>query len=179
VYSNAASVQLFLSEKLIEELPIGRDQQFRSVVKVPYAPGTLRAVAMDGGRKVAESVLQTAGQAARIKLTADRAVVRAGGQDLSFVTVEVVDKDGLVEPTAAHNIQFAIRGPGTIAGLGNADMTSTQPYQGNQCKVFHGRALVVVRTSATAGAIQLTASAPGLDQGSVEIRARSSVSSPR
>ena len=172
VYSNAASVQLFLNEKLIEELPIGREQQFRSVVKVPYSPGTLRAVAMEAGRKVAESVLETTGQPARIKLTADRAVVHAGGQDLSFVTVEVVDDRGRVEPTAAQNIQFAITGPGTIAGLGNADMTSGQPYQGTEYKVFHGRALVVVRASAAAGTIDLTASTPGLEPASVQIRAR-------
>ena len=172
VYSNASSVQLFLNDKLIQELPIGRERQFTSVVKVPYAPGTLRAVAMEGGRKVAESVLETAGPPARIKLTADRAVVRADGQDLSFVTVEVVDQAGRVEPAAAQNIQFAINGPGTIAGLGNADMTSGQPYQGAEYKVFHGRALVVVRTSATAGVIELSARAPGLEPGSVQIRSR-------
>jgi beta-galactosidase len=172
VYSNAASVQLFLNDKLIEELPIGREQQFKSVVKVPYAPGTLRAVAMDGGRKVAESILETAGQPARIKLTADRAVLRADGQDLSFVAVEVVDSRGLAEPAAAQNIQFAIGGPGTIAGLGNTALASGQPYQGTECKAFDGRALVVVRASATAGTIELTASAPGLQPASVQIRAR-------
>jgi beta-galactosidase len=172
VYSNAISVQLFLNDKLIQDLPIGREQQFTSVVKVPYAPGTLRAVAMEGGRKVAERVLETAGPPARIKLTADRAVVRADGQDLSFVTVEVVDKAGRVEPAAAQNIQFAVTGPGTLAGLGNADMTSGQPYQGTEYKVFHGRALVVVRTSATAGVIELSASVPGLEPASVQIRAR-------
>ena len=172
VYSNATSVQLFLNDKLIEELPIGREQQFKSVVKVPYAPGTLRAVAMEAGRKVAESVLETVGQAARIKLTADRAVVRADAQDLSFVTVEVVDKAGRVEPAAAQNIQFAISGPGTIAGLGNADMTSGQPYQGTECQVFHGRALVVVRSNAAPGTVNLTATAPGLEPASVQIRAR-------
>jgi beta-galactosidase len=117
-------------------------------------------------------VLETAGPPARIKLTADRAVVRADGQDLSFVTVEVVDKAGRVEPAAAQNIQFAVTGPGTIAGLGNADMTSGQPYQGTEYKVFHGRALVVVRTSGRAGVIELSASVPGLEPGSVQIRAR-------
>jgi beta-galactosidase len=172
VYSNATSVQLFLNDKLIEELPIGREQQFKSVVKVPYAAGTLRAVAMEAGRKVAESVLETAGQPARIKLTADRAAVRAGGQDLSFVTAEVVDKAGRVDPNAAQNIQFAIKGPGTIAGLGNADQTGSQPYQGAEYKVFQGRALVVVRTKAAAGVIELSASAPGLEPASVQIRAR-------
>jgi beta-galactosidase len=170
VYSNATSVQLFLNDKLIQELPIGREQQFTSVVKVPYASGTLRAVAMDGGRKVAESVMETAGPPARIKLTADRAVVRADGQDLSFVTVEVVDKAGRVEPAAAQNIQFAINGD--HRRVGNADMTSGQPYQGAEYKVFHGRALVVVRTKATAGVIELSASAPGLEPATVQIRAR-------
>ena len=110
MYSNATSVQLFLNDKLIQELPIGRERQFTSVVKVPYAPGTLRAVAMEGGRKVAESVLETAGQPARIKLTADRAVVRADGQDLSFVTVEVVDKAGRVSPPRRRT--FNSRSPG-------------------------------------------------------------------
>jgi beta-galactosidase len=160
-----------LNGKPIGQAPTGRAQQFRATFTVPYAAGTLHAVGLDGGRVVAENVLRTVGEPAQIRLTPDRAIVRADGQDLSFITVEVVDKSGQFQPNAGHEIQFTISGPGVIAAVGNGDSSSEEPYQGNQRQVFHGRALVVVRTSRTPGSIQLTASAPGLAAASARIRA--------
>ena len=92
------------------------------------------------------------GEPVQVRLTADRTQLRASGQDLAFVTVEVVDANGQPHPSAEHQVSFSLQGPGTIAAVGNADMTSEEPYQGNQRKLFHGKALAVVRASRTAGA---------------------------
>lgn len=172
VYSGAEKVRLFLNDKLIGEKPTGRHEQFKATFDVPYAPGTLKAVGIRGDRAVAESVLTTAGKPARLKLTADRTVLQADGQDLSFITVEALDADGRFQPNADQEVQFAISGPGLIAAVGNGDGQDAASYQGDRRKLFQGRALVVVRTAREAGAIHTTATAPGLGSASVDIQAK-------
>jgi beta-galactosidase len=173
VYSGTEKVQLFLNGKLVGEKPTGREQQFKADFTVPYAPGTLKAVGIRGDRPVAESVLSTAGEAARVRLAADRTVLQADGQDLSFITLEAVDKKGEINPNANQEVHFTLSGPGVIAAVGNGDGQDPAPYQGDECKLFHGRALVVVRTLYRAGAIHLTATTPGLSKGVVDLHAQS------
>jgi beta-galactosidase len=162
VYSGVEKVRLYLNDKLIGEKATGRSEQFKAMFTVPYAPGTLKAVGMRGDRAVAESVLTTAGNPVRLRLTADRTTLQAGGQDLSFVTVEAIDAEGRFQPNADQEVQFTITGPGVIAAVGNADGKDESSYQGDRRKLFQGRALVVVRTQAQSGAIQLTAKSVGL-----------------
>ena len=171
VYSGAEKVRLFLNDKLIGEKPTGREQEFKATFSVPYTPGTLKAVGMRGDRAVAESVLTTAGKAAGLRVTADRAVVQADGQDLSFLAVEAVDAEGRLLPDADQEVQFSISGPGVIAAVGNGDGQDDASYQGDRRKLFQGRALVVVRTSRQSGPITVKASTPGLSGGSMTIQA--------
>jgi beta-galactosidase len=172
VYSGAETVRLFLNDKLIGEEPTGREQQFKAQFSVPYAAGTLKAVGLRGDRAVAESVLTTTGKPARLRLTADRTVLHADGQDLSFITVEALDADGRFQPDGDQEVQFAISGPGVIAAVGNGDNRDTATYQGDRRKLFQGRALVVVRTSRQSGPIHLRATASGLSEGITDIQAR-------
>jgi beta-galactosidase len=172
VYSRAEAVRLYLDGKPIAQKHTTREERFKAHFSVPYAPGVLKAVAIQGGKPLAETVLRTVGDPVRVRLTADRTQLRANGQDLAFVTVEVVDANGQPHPNAEHQVTFTLKGPGTVAAVGSGDMTSEEPYQGNQRKLFHGKALVVVRTSRTAGALTLTASAPGLKEDAVQIASR-------
>jgi len=172
IYARAERVRLYLGDQLIGEKPVTRSERFTANFRVPYAPGELKAVAIEGSKPIAESVLRTAGDPVRVRLTADRTALLANGQDLSFVTVETVDVEGLPHPNADHKISFRITGPGTIAGVGNADMMSEEPYQGASRKLFHGRALAIVRSSRTAGAITLTASTEGLRDAVVHLMTR-------
>jgi beta-galactosidase len=171
VYSGAEKVRLFLNDKLIGEKPTGREQEFKATFAVPYTPGTLKAVGMRGDRAVAESILTTAGKAAGLRVTADRARVQADGQDLSFLAVEAVDAEGRLLPDADQEVQFSISGPGVIAAVGNGDGQDDASYQGDRRKLFQGRALVVVRTSRQSGPITVKASTPGLSGGSMTIQA--------
>ncbi len=170
VYSGAEKVQLFLNDKLIGEQPTGIEQEFKATFSVPYTPGTLKAVGLRDNHPVAESVLTTAGKATKLRLTPDRTVIHADGEDLSFVTVEAVDAEGRLEPRADQEVQFAITGPGVIAAVGNGDGQDPAPYQGDRRKLFQGRALVVVRTSKQSGPLTLTAKTPGLNDGSATIQ---------
>jgi beta-galactosidase len=172
VYSGAEKVRLFLNDKLIGEQPTGREQQFKALFTVPYAPGILKAVGVRGDRGVAESVLITASKPTRLRLTADRTVLQADGQDLSFITVEALDAEGRFQPDVDQEVQFAISGPGVIAAVGNADGKDSASYQADRRRLFQGRALVVVRTSHKTGLIHLTAAAPGLHEGVVDIQSK-------
>lgn len=172
VYSGAEKVQLFLNDKLIGEEPTGREQEFKAVFSVPYGPGTLKAVGLRGDRVVAESVLATAGKAAKLRVTADRRVLQADGQDLSFVAVEAVDAKDRPNLDADQEVQFEISGPGVIAAVGNGDGQDADSYHGDRRKLYQGRLLVVIRTSRQAGAIKLTATSPSLSDGSLTINAR-------
>ena len=172
VYSAAEKVRLFLNDKLIGEKPTGRDQEFKATFSLPYAPGTLKAVAVRGDQPVAESVLTTAGNAVALRLTPDRTVVQADGQDLSFLVVEAVDAEGRWQPNAEQEVHFSLSGPGVIAAVGNGDGQDGASYQGDRRKLFQGRALVVVRTSRQAGPITVKAGTAGLSDGSVTIEAK-------
>lgn len=175
VYSGAERVQLFLDDKLIGEKPTGREQEFKAVFSVPYAPGTLKAVGLRGGRVVAKSILTTAEKAAKLRVAADRTVLHADGEDLSFVTVEAVDANGRPDLHADQEVQFEINGPGTIAAVGNGDGQDPDSYHGVRRKLFQGRAIVVIRTSRQTGAINLTAKTSGLSDGSLTIDARTAL----
>ena len=171
VYSGAEKVRLFVNDKLIGEKPTGRGQEFKAVFSVPYEAGTLKAVGLHGDRVVAENVLTTAEKAAKLRLTADRAVLQADGEDLSFVTVEAVDANGRPDLHAAEEVRFEISGTGTIAAVGNGDAEDPDSYVGDRRKLFEGRALVVIRTSKQSGPIKLTAKSPGLSDAAVTIDA--------
>jgi beta-galactosidase len=123
-------------------------------------------------KEVETTILQTAGDAAKIRLTPDRTEISADGQDLSFITIDLTDAKGRLQPNAANRLHFKIEGPGTIAGVGNADMQDTDSYFGNSRKAWKGKALVVIRSTQKAGDIKITVSSEGLPETSVAIKSK-------
>jgi len=162
VYSACESVELLLNG---ESLGRKSAERYAATFEVPYLPGILRAV---GSKPVAECELRTVGEPARIRLTSDRDTIN--GDDLSFVTVEVVDSDGLLHPNADHTISFAVDGNGEIAAVGNGDPVSTEPFRGDRRSVHRGRCVVVLRSHGERGEIRLRAEADGLVEGETTVR---------
>jgi beta-galactosidase len=126
-YSNCREVELFLN---------GRSLGRRTMVKnshlewqVPYAPGVLSAQGYNDGKVVAETKVETTGEPAAVRLTPDRAIINADGQDVSVITVAVTDAQGRVVPVAGNLINFDITGPGKIIGVGNGDPSCHEPDQ--------------------------------------------------
>ncbi|QEC74814.1 glycoside hydrolase family 2 TIM barrel-domain containing protein [Mucilaginibacter ginsenosidivorax] len=170
VYSKYPRVRLYLNDKLIGEKPTTEEQEHKAEFTVPYSPGRLKAIGVDKDKEIESTVLQTSGDAAKIKLTADRKEITANGQDLSYVTIEITDKDGILEPNAASRLLFKIDGPGTIAGVANADMKDTDSYVGNTRKAWHGRALIIIKSTHNSGDIKLTVTSPDLSEAVVNIK---------
>lgn len=162
VYSRYDAVRLYLDGKLLGEKPTTRAEEFKAAFAVRYAPGTLKAIGVRSGREMQALMLTTAGDAARLQLAADRARLRADGQDLAFVTVEVTDRGGRLRTDSNAPVQFTLAGPGVIVGIGTGDLTTMETYRTNSHRVFQGRAVVVIRATSAAGEIKLAACAPGL-----------------
>ena len=84
-----------------------------------FIPGTVKVVARKGSNIIAEKEIHTAGTPHKIRLTPDRNIITADGKDLSFVTVEVLDKDNNLCPLSENLINFEIKGNAFIAGVDN------------------------------------------------------------
>ncbi|MGC4030957.1 MAG: glycoside hydrolase family 2 TIM barrel-domain containing protein [Tepidisphaeraceae bacterium] len=172
VYSRHDAVRLYLNDRLIGEKGTTRADHFKAVFSVPYEAGTLRTVGMRGGKEVETNTLRTAGPVAGLRLKVDRTQIDADGQDLAFVTVESIDANGDFQPNGDQNVTFTLDGPATIAGVASADFNNTDGYQVNHRRLFNGRAELIVRSSKTAGRINVQATAEGLKAATAAITAR-------
>ncbi|MEI6323734.1 MAG: glycoside hydrolase family 2 TIM barrel-domain containing protein [bacterium] len=169
IHSRYEKVRLYLNDQLIDEKSTGRSQYNEARIEVPYAPGVLKVVGVQDGKEVESKTLETVGDAVALKLSPDRSQIHADGQDLSFVMVEAVDAKGRMNPNADQEVTFKLEGPASIAGLGNALLKSTEPYLGTSCHLYHGRALIVIRSNHTAGDLTLKATAAGLNPAEAKI----------
>ena len=150
VYTKAQEVTLYLNDKPIGTKAVSQSTEYKAVFTVPYEAGTLRAEA--GGKR---ATLSTAGEPARLRLTADRSVMTAGGQDLSFITVEIIDREGHVCPNAAIPCEAIVKGQGTLLSFASADLKDCEPYTSPRVTTWKGRALLVVRSSQKKGKAQV------------------------
>lgn len=169
VYSKYPKVRLYLNDKLIGEQKNSKEEQFKATFQIPYSAGLLKAVGIENDKEMESTILQTAGDATKIKLTADRKEILANGQDLSYITIEITDKDGIFQPNAANRLHFKIEGSGVIAGVDNADLKDFEQYVGDTRKTWKGRALVVIKSNHQAGEIKLSVSSDGLEEKSMII----------
>ncbi len=172
VYSKYPLVRLYLNNQLIAEKNIGIADEFKAVFPVNYTAGELKVVAFQNDKLMETKILKTASEAFQLRLTPDRKVIRANGQDLSFVTVEVLDKNEILQPNAEIPLQFSITGQGVIAGVDNANLQDTDSYVSTTRNTWKGRAMVVVKNTHKAGKICLKVQASGLKTSEIHMNAK-------
>ncbi|MFX3635382.1 MAG: Ig-like domain-containing protein [Candidatus Pristimantibacillus sp.] len=182
-YTNAYKVELFLNGiSQGERSYVNKSTSFGVPYKetsagktylewaVPFQAGTLEAVAKDeAGNVIARDKVVTAGVPAAVKLTADRAVITADGKDLSFITVDVVDSEGNIVPTADNLVHFSLSGNGELVGVDNGNAASIERFKDNKRKAFSGKALAIIESSKEAGEIIINATASGLQGNSIKV----------
>jgi beta-galactosidase len=171
-YSNCESVELFLNGKSLGEKKFSDATDLHLVWNVPYSPGIVKAFAKDNGKIVCTDEVQTAGAPAKIILTPDRTKISGDGEDLSYVTVAIVDREGHVCPNADNLLKFHIQGEGTIAGLDNGNPMSHEYFNTGERKAFHGLCLAVIHSTEKSGKINLEATSEGLQGTSVTIETK-------
>jgi beta-galactosidase len=165
---NAEKVALILNGKPLEEKSVDKYQM--ATFEVPYESGKLEAVATTDGKEVARFAVETTGEPARLQLVTDRPSLAGDGCDAQPVTVEVVDAQGRVVPTASPSVKFELSGPGAIIGLNNGDPNCHEPEKGAQHSVFHGLAQVILQSGlASQGKLTLRATSEGLTPGEAVI----------
>ncbi len=169
-YTNCARVELFLNDVSLG-VQENADDIFHLSWRVDFQPGVLKAVGQKDGVTLTTEIA-TAAESAKIELAADRNHINADGQDLSFVTVKILDADGNLVPRADNLVQFDINGPGFIAGVDNGHQISHEPFKANYRKAFNGLCLAVIQSTGEPGDITLSASSDGLESAVVEIHAK-------
>ena len=126
---------------------------------VVYEPGEIKVVAYNADNKaVDEQVIKTAGDPYTIRMTADRERLKSDGKDLSFVTIEVLDKDGNLCPTADNMLFFDVTGAGTLKALCNGDATDQTSFASNYMRTFNGKMVAIVESGNKKGAVVIRAS---------------------
>jgi beta-galactosidase len=172
VYSRCDTVRLELNGKVIGEKPVSGATRLTATFDVPYQPGELRAVGLIDGKEVAKTTLKTAGEPKAIRLTADRSMIRADRNDLSFVTVEIVDEHGAVVPDAAVPVRFTVGGAGDLAATGSPCPYDAASFQQPLRTTWQGRCLAILRPQGAPGTITLKAEADGLEAATVVVETR-------
>ncbi|MFD2035369.1 DUF4982 domain-containing protein [Belliella marina] len=167
VYTNYSSAELFVNGKsqgIQKKDSTSNLHRYRLMwMDVVYEPGEIRVVAFDdSGNEVAEKSIKTAGKPHRILLEADRETISADGEDLSFVTATIVDKDGIPVPHAMNRLDFEVTGNGSFKAVCNGDATSLEMFHLPTMKVFNGKLVVIVQASEKAGDIKLKVKGKGL-----------------
>lgn len=170
-YNNADEVELFVNGESQGVRTKGKDD-FHVVWRVKYESGVVKVVSRKDGKTVLEKEIHTAGEPAQIRLTADRNEIKSDGRDLSFVTVEVLDKDGNLCPNADNQIMFDVQGAGFIAGVDNGSPVSMEKFKADHRRAFYGKCLAVVQSDGKSGGIKLTATSEGLKTAVTAIKAK-------
>lgn len=171
VFTSGDEAELFLNGQSLGRKKKGAYAYRLRWDEVRYQPGELKAVTYKDGKQWAEQTVKTAGPASALRAEADRTQINADGRDLSFVTVQVLDEEGLPVLTASQLIEFSIEGPGEIIATDNGDPTDMLEFPSKKRNAFNGLALAVARSKkGLKGTIRLTAKAAGLKESVVEIR---------
>jgi len=170
VYCMYPELELFLNGMSLGKKNPNRDNRWISTFQVPYEEGELTAVAYIEGTEKSRLVLATSDEPMQIRLTADRIAIEANGQDLSYITVELLDNNNIRNPKADQLIHFEIEGNGKIIATGSSNPMSTESYQLPKRKAYQGRCVVVVKSGKNPGTIKLKASSNGVEPAEIIIK---------
>lgn len=172
VYSKYPIVRLYLDDKLVGEKVVGRETEMKAVFSLPFKPGTLKVEGVENGVVKDAKILSSASEPVAIRTKVENREMKADGTDLSFVQIEIVDREGRVCPNASVELEAIVTGSGVLAALGNADIKDPDTYADQIHKSWKGRALAVVRSTKKAGKVKLTIKSKGLKTAAEIIQSR-------
>ncbi len=171
VYSADEEVELLVNGASAGRKPAGAASQNKAVFDVVYEPGEIVAVGYAQGRETVRTTLRTASEPVALRLTPDRPAIGAAPGDLAYITVDIVDREGLVVKAAKHEVAVEVTGAGELIALGSADPATEASCTGMRCTPFEGRALAIVRSTGTTGDICVKATTYGLAASEIVVAA--------
>jgi beta-galactosidase len=168
--TNCPTVDLVLNGEVVATLNAADDRQGWRSTEIAYAPGKLEAIARDGDRELARTILRTAGEPHHVELTPDATTLSVDGHDAAHVTFTIVDEHGVRVPNAEHEVTFEIDGPARLLGIENGATTGDPKYQDNRCQALRGRGLAIIQSNRNEpGTATIRATATGLAPAELKI----------
>jgi len=171
IIDQGVELELFLSGK---SLGIKRKQleDLHIQWRVPFEPGTLKAISRKNGQIVQVREIKTASPAYRLEVKADRNIIHADGKDLSYLTIRVLDKNGQLVPASNNLIHLKVQGPGSLKAMDNGFQAGIQSFQANPYPAYQGLCLGIIQSMKETGFIEVTITSPGLEPCLLRINTR-------
>ncbi|MFB3160188.1 glycoside hydrolase family 2 TIM barrel-domain containing protein [Neobacillus sp. 179-J 1A1 HS] len=171
VYSEADEVELLVNGKSVGKAGTGEDNEFKAVFDTVYTQGEIVAVAYTNREETGRTSLISAGSALNLKVEADRTQIANNDNDLSFVTISLVDENGILKPLADRKVTVKVEGAGTLQGFGSGNPKTEENFFASEHTTFDGKALAVIRPTES-GLITVTFEADGCTTQTVIIEVR-------
>ena len=177
-YTNYPTAELFVNGKSqgkITKNPAERLDRYRLRWNdVRYEPGELKVVVYDtNGNEVGTEIIKTADKAASIQLTGDLGAdikpLKADGEDMTFITVNILDKNGTLVPDADNSIAVSVSGAASFKGICNGDATSLEVFTKPTMKAFHGQLVIGIQSNGKKGEAIVKVSGKGLKPATITI----------
>lgn len=165
VYTNCRSVELFVNGKSCGSKELSDFEDHIIKWLVPYSDGTITAV----GDENVRYEIQSAGEAASIRLTTDKTKLNANGYDVVHIVAQLVDAQGHPVFTTEADVHFDILGDCRLLGVDNGSTRNVQDYQTDNCKTLQGRCLLILQSNLEPGSIQVRASSEELESRQIQI----------
>lgn len=172
IYADAEEVELFLNGRSLGRKPAGEEHEFTATYELAYEPGELTAVSYEAGKESGRFSLTTAGEEVKLCVEADRTVLAADGEDLSFITIKLVDDKGVENLSASKEVSVSVEGAGRLEGFGSAKPDSLGSYDDTKWETYDGYVMAVVRSGEEEGTIKVSVSAEGCEEQKLEIQVR-------
>lgn len=173
VFTRYPIVRLYLNNRLLDEKTVINDLKNRYTVsfKVPYQKGMLKAVAVNNGIETDSILLKTSGAASSIRLKADRNIIQASQNDLSYVSIEIIDKEGNVVPDEDVKLNINLTGEAELIA-GNACPTDMESFRSSSPMTYKGKALAIIKSTGKPGKIILQINNKNLGTASINISSK-------
>lgn len=160
-YNNADEVELFVNGES-KGVRSKKPGEYHVSWRLNFEPGTVKAVSRRNGEIIATQEIHTAAEPYAVRLTPDRREITADGKDLSYILVEILDKDGNLCPRAENLVKFDVTGAGFNAGVDNGSPISLERFKDDKRKAFYGKAMLIVQSDGNEGPVTVTATSEGL-----------------
>jgi hypothetical protein len=171
VYTTGDEVEFRLNDAPVATVPVGAGRNFVAEAQVPYAPGTLEAVAYCRGEELGRTALDTSGEPTRVCLRIDHGEIRASHEELAYVDISILDDAGVLNPIRDRIISLDVDGPAVLQGFGSAAPATEESFLDHRATSHCGRALAILRSTGRDGHITVTARADGLAEAKLKIQA--------
>lgn len=172
VYADADEVELFLNGHSLGRKPAGEQHGFTAAYEMTYEPGELTAVSYENGKETGRFSLETADSKVQLFAETDRKTLSADGEDLAFITVKLVDENGIENLFASKKVTVSVKGAGTLQAFGSADPKALGSYDDTTWQTYDGYVMAVIRAGREAGTVTVTFTAEGCKEQCVEVEVK-------